>query len=382
MSVEIIASSIEIRCYARFSDLPIDVSESFAYRSGVCFFSSIEWFICLQQFGFVDSPMLRLFTTANDSGAGRSVGLLCLTADERRRQLFNLTNYYTVEFAEFLTHAEPSRPFFQSIVREIREDPLNWSVIELRYLCANSPDTRQLLSAFAAAGYKIDLFHQYWNWYACVEGLTYSAFLAKRPARLRNTLRRKLRRVEAKFQFRVAIVKTIDALTTALPDYLEVYDRSWKQPEIPASFVPQLIRLCAELGILRLGILYLDDRPVAVQFWIADRNVAYIYKLAHDERYSDYSIGSILTAHMFEQAIDVDNVEEINFGVGDEAYKRDWMSARRQVIGLQALNSGLLRGRLLFARAIVRNSLRRLGLRAYTAVELAQDHDDSAAVKR
>ena len=72
-----------------------------------------------------------------------------------------------------------------------------------------------------------------------------------------------------------------------------------------------------------------------------------IYKLAYKDSLRDYSVGSILSLEMFRQAIDEDRVEEIDYGVGSEPYKRDWMEDRRRLYGLVAFNlrtpSGLVR---------------------------------------
>ena len=78
--------------------------------------------------------------------------------------------------------------------------------------------------------------------------------------------------------------------------------------------------------------------------------------------------GSLLTAHMYKQAIEVDKVAEIDFGVGEETYKRDWTDSRRQLVDLQAINRQALRGSLLSMRMSVRDALRRVGLRRYTRV--------------
>src|SRR5690606_32614799 len=49
---------------------------------------------------------------------------------------------------------------------------------------------------------------------------------------------------------------------------------------------------------------------------------------------------------MFRHAIDVDGVTLVDFGVGDEAYKRDWMTKRREVYQLTCFAPSL-KGRLL-----------------------------------
>jgi CelD/BcsL family acetyltransferase involved in cellulose biosynthesis len=62
---------------------------------------------------------------------------------------------------------------------------------------------------------------------------------------------------------------------------------------------------------------------------------------------------------MFRRAIDEDRVRLIDYGTGDDAYKRDWMDERRQLWRLTAFNRRSLRGlagaaRQLVARAVSR----------------------------
>jgi hypothetical protein len=256
----------------------------------------------------------------------------------------------------------------------IRNEYPAWSEIELCHLAADDPSICALRSAFAGVGYHVDVFHHQWNWYIGVDGFSYADYLASRPAHLRNTLRRRLRQATRSHKLRFFDSCDSDDLSTGLSDYLHVYERSWKPREVPPHFVSELIRLCARLSILRLGILYLDDVAVAAQFWINSGRISYIYKLAHDPEYSAFSVGSLLTAHMFEHAIDVDQVSEIDFGVGDEPYKRDWTDMRRQRIGLQAINRRTRRGLLLGLRLKIRDIMRNIGLRSYTPVTLECTH--------
>ena len=69
-------------------------------------------------------------------------------------------------------------------------------------------------------------------------------------------------------------------------------------------------------------MLYLDQTPVAAQLWLTHNGIASIYKLAYDEEATRYSAGTVLTAAMFEQALDVDRVAEVDYLNGDEPYKR------------------------------------------------------------
>ncbi|HEY8908590.1 MAG TPA: GNAT family N-acetyltransferase, partial [Rhodoferax sp.] len=51
-----------------------------------------------------------------------------------------------------------------------------------------------------------------------------------------------------------------------------------------------------------------------------------------------FSAGSVLTAALMRHVIDVDHVEEVDYLTGDDAYKRDWMSHRRERWGIVAFD--------------------------------------------
>ena len=127
-------------------------------------------------------------------------------------------------------------------------------------------------------------------------------------------------------------------LDQLLKAYQRIYDHSWKVPEPHRQFVPQLISDCAKAGHLRLGLLNIEGKPVATHFWIVKNGTAYIYKLAHDTHFDHYSPGTLLMAHMVKHVMEKDNVNRLDFLSGDDAYKRDWMTLRREKFEITAFN--------------------------------------------
>src|SRR5260370_38134266 len=105
------------------------------------------------------------------------------------------------------------------------------------------------------------------------------------------------------------------------------------------------------MGWLRLGVAYTGARPAAAQVWSVNNGTASIYKIAYDQKFKELSVGSYLTMHLMERAIDVDKVREIDYLSGDDRYKSDWMSHRREHWGILAMNPRTL----LAALAVIRH---------------------------
>jgi len=182
---------------------------------------------------------------------------------------------------------------------------------------------------------------------------------------VRNIAKSKNRKVERSGRARVEVVTGMNGLDAAISAYEQVYAASWKKSEPYPLFVPGLIQLCAREGWLRLGVAYVDGQPAAAQLWIVSHGVASIYKVAYDQRFADLSIGSYLTTRLLEHVIDVDRVREVDYLSGDDRYKSDWMSHRRERWGILALNPRTVRGALGIIRHIGGRSLKRAALRVW-----------------
>ena len=149
-----------------------------------------------------------------------------------------------------------------------------------------------------------------------------------RPGALRSTVKRKGKSGAVQIQ----LYQQFDA--DAWAAFEAVYGASWK----PAESHPGFLRDLAQQDGLRLGIARIADQPVAAQFWTQNAGVSSIHKLAHVQGVEAHSPGTLLSHALFGWAFDVDQARRIDFGTGDDGYKRDWMEGSAPLITIEAFD--------------------------------------------
>ncbi len=191
------------------------------------------------------------------------------------------------------------------------------------------------------------------RWRMSLPGQGFAAYWAARPSRLRNTAERKARAAGLDIHIHREFSEA------GWADYQRVYEASWKPAEGSPAFLRALAMMEGAAGNLRLGIARRDGRPLAAQLWLIEGGVASIHKLAYAEDAKALSPGTVLSMEMFRHALDVDRVEAIDFGLGDEAYKADWIdhsSPMHRLVAYDLLSAGGLWrvGRLALSKLVGR----------------------------
>jgi len=273
--------------------------------------------------------------------AGQSPCLPCVVAGERLLALLPLLRHEEGVWSAF-THRYSG--LYSLLLADEQQDEaldcladgLKRSGIDRLTLSpcdADDPHIGALQQRLAARGHECHRGFRFYNWFHRPGGQGFDDYLAGRPARLRNTLGRKRRKLEREQGLDIRLYRDRD-IAQGLADYLAVYNASWKAKEQYEPLLTALVERAAAQGWLRLAVLYVAGAPAAAQIWLVAGGKASIFRLAHDEQWRQYSPGTILTAFLMQQVIDHDRVEEIDFLTGNERYKQDWMSERRERLGL------------------------------------------------
>ncbi|MDA8052241.1 MAG: GNAT family N-acetyltransferase [Rhodospirillales bacterium] len=337
--------------YPSLTDLPAAALGLFA-DPATDLFASHVWFATLVAHALPEGWTPHLVLCRMD---GMPAALLPLARTARRGStLQSLTGFYSLTFRPLLAPGV-SPAIAGSVIGQVcrRAGP-----VRLDALAPDAPGLDAFVAGLRHVGLAVLRFDHFGNWYEPVAGLSFGDYLAARPGPLRSTIRRKMRRAEAVATF--SVITGEPQLTEGIASYEAIYARSWKEPEPFPAFHPALIRAVAENSLLRLGVLRLSGQPAAVQLWIVSGSRAILLKLAHDEAFAALSPGTVLTALMIEWLLGEEDLTELDFGCGDDPYKRLWTTHRRQRIGLLLVNPLRPRGLAEIGRSLLGTGWRRL----------------------
>lgn len=299
--------------------------DRFDGADGRCPFNRLAWFDLMARHCYPDSAIE--IAQANEGGA---VVVLPLVRQDTDR-LASLSNYFSFSFSPLIAGAD--RDTALHLLTRIASDLRGKAGCISLHPVFDDEGTASLLStAFRAAGWHVSGRAGPNNHILDLDGRDFATYWAARPGRLRTTVSRKCK---AGISFDVH-THVDDALWA---DYMAIYDASWKNAETRAAFVRAMANEAAARGALRLAFARQDGRPLAAQIWtidqVGERRIGHIHKVAHDAAFDRLSPGTLLAHHMFARAIDEEQVDRIDYGTGDNAYKHDWMERTRPMLWLE-----------------------------------------------
>ena len=284
-------------------------------------FDRAAWFDLLAAHGFAGGGRIEA-----RGEAGATTAWLPLRID-KPGHFAGLTNWYSFAIRPLFSGGGDHEGALLELFRKLRAKAARLSLYPVR-----DEDRKAIASALREAGWWVKESATGDRHWLDLSDMDHDGWWASRPGALRSTVQRKAKKG----------VVDIHLLTAFDPGswaaYERIYAASWK----PEEGDPALLRAFAEMesarGTFRMGIARIDGVPVAAQFWTAEDGTAFIHKLAHVEDSLKASPGTLLSAALFRHVIEVDGVKRVDFGTGNDAYKRDWMNRHDPLWRIEAFN--------------------------------------------
>ena len=337
-------------------ELDHELSSAFLKEESVNPEFGLDWLRHLASCTFTDEETAYLYTARGGSGEFLA---LPLRVNRKTRQAHSLSNFYTSLYAPLVLSTRPS-VLLEALFEHLRTSE-QISAIALSPLVADNAIFKDYQLALKQANWwGVHSWHCFWNWTHTLSGGDYLNYLAARPSILRNTIARKTRKFLESDRGRIALITDSESITEGIEQFQSVYQRSWKKAEPHTEFIPGLLKLAAEKKWLRLAVAYYDEQAIAAQLWLVSNGTASIFKLAYDEDFKQLSPGTILSAFLMEQVIDVDGVTSVDYLSGNDGYKESWMTNRRERRGIAAYNINTARGAIHYAARQLKQLYKRI----------------------
>ena len=325
---------MKFKRFTQWSELPKSADTLFYEASKHSLFFSKEWLVNVSNHIINQKQSLLLAcVVSNDLSNQKSKNAITekveailpiLTNTNREWSAF--THPYSSLFSIYL-NKENQAEILDCLCIGLKDYPFDYlSISPINFEDSHVLQLRSAMERNGLSYYQKPCFH---NRFHSVKNQTFEQYLMSRPSKLKNTLKRKYQKLKRDHGFTLQLF--IDkGISEALDDYHNLYQKSWKANEQHQSLVTDFVKSTRHKAWTRLALLTVAGKPIAAQLWFVVNNKATIFRLVYNEQWKQYSPGSILTAHLMEHVIDKDKVSEIDFLMGNESYKKDWMDGHRE----------------------------------------------------
>ena len=285
-----------------------------------------EWWTTRGGGEWPDDALLAIITAHEGS---RLVGIapLFIVEHEGENRLLLLGSFEISDYLDVICRAEDLERFIAELLHYIQQTfvaPGTITSIDLYNIVENSPTLQALEEAAKALGadYKDQKLQH--SPYVPLPA-DWESYLQTLDKKQRHEIRRKMRRAgEGQEELEVYITRDAGKLEDDIEDFLELM----AQDEAKADFLSPMMRQqmkatmrCAfEQDCLQLAFLLIGGQKTAAYFSFDFLDRIWVYNSGLDRRYSAYSPGWVLLAHLLQMAIE-QGKHEFDFMRGDETYK-------------------------------------------------------------
>lgn len=226
------------------------------------------------------------------------------------------------DYLDFITAPGREQDFFAVLLNDLRQKGINH--LNLKSLRPDSTVLTDLVTVARERKYDVQCQPEDVSLELDLPA-TWDEYLATLAAKQRHEVKRKLRRLEESGKVRYLTVEDSAAVSTAMDTFLALFAQSSQAKATfmtarITSFFRSLADSMAEASLLRLGILELDRRPIAMVMAFDYRDGVYLYNSSYAPDYRSLSVGLLSKVLFIKDSIEKGR-KRFDFLKGGEPYK-------------------------------------------------------------
>lgn len=226
------------------------------------------------------------------------------------------------DYLDFVIVPGMEKDFLRALLDDLKKNGIEQ--LDLKHVRSDSTVLTNLAPLAQELGYAVDSIQEEISVEMDLPP-TWDAYLASLSSKQRHEVRRKLRRLseagEIKYRFVVDSKDVPGAMDTFFKMFVESrQDKAEFLTLQMETFFRRLAEVMAETGLLRLGILELDGKPVAVIMCFDYNDCIYLYNSGYDPEYTGLSAGLLSKVMAIQDSIEKGR-KKFDFLKGAETYK-------------------------------------------------------------
>jgi CelD/BcsL family acetyltransferase involved in cellulose biosynthesis len=308
-------------------------------------FLRYDWFAAAWHWRQRDAE-LRIHVARNGDAIAAILPLIRLRGSGRSRRICTLLTVPDTQCCDMIADAGSAIAASEAIARHLaaRRD---WDVIILDYLPAHSMIVQHFPAQLQVIHVRAVMEERGRNLYIPLESnwMAYWATRSRSVKKAANLAANRLQRTGTTRVERLGPGVTSDAdFERALAAAISISARSWKQATGnsldrpgPGSFIRALSATARRHGWLSLWLIYLDDKPVAMEYQLIHAGNVHALRSDFDASLDHVSPGSFLFRHLIERLFDGGHRQYL-MGPGDNAYKLRWSTEGHSLHRLTGYN--------------------------------------------
>jgi hypothetical protein len=272
--------------------------------------------------------------------------------------------------ADFIIPDEHREQVLDSFIGYLLEEKDKWDVLELQKIHSRSPMMLPLRRVLRTRGLSFGLKEALKSPIIRTTG-SWESFLQSKSRKFRKVLRNKLNRIERLGDVSVERATGEQEVLQRLEDIFLVSSKSWKHREGTAitdlasltTFYQEVSRTMGRKGWVELWLMRDGKRPVAFEYHMNFKGVAYPIRADYDEDYRSLCPGSVLEHHILRELFSDPTVRQYNSCGHTYDYLLNWTLELREHLTVQVFNARVF-SRLLYGMEYTAIPLlRRIGVK-------------------
>jgi CelD/BcsL family acetyltransferase involved in cellulose biosynthesis len=226
------------------------------------------------------------------------------------------------DYQDFVTAPGKEKDFFSALLEELKKQGIR--SLNLAHLRPDSAVLNFLAPLAGEKGFTVETNREDISFEMDLPA-TFEAYLESLTTKQRHEVRRKLRRLTEEGNIVYRFVDKEPELSAALETFFRMFvesrqDKAAFLTSQMREYFKSLAAATAKTGLLRLGILELDTKPVAEILCFEYQGCMYLYNSGYDPQYVGLSAGLLSKVLAIKDSIDK-GIKKFDFLKGPEPYK-------------------------------------------------------------